>query len=159
MWHNIIKGSVLDVRGDTIPLWLRRYDAQLEVRWSSQKGKWEVWRRPTKKTELYQGEVSPGCALYTVEYLYKPLVHHVLDAEVLDWRVPARIKAMDTQGDKNWVKRMEYESQRVLDKREASNREELKYAVKQHAKVFREWAESVSRGQNPGRVLNRFRPS
>jgi len=158
----VIIGSVFDCKRGPIETWLKRYDAQLEIKWNPEKndkkGVWEVWRRPNTKRANYEGELVPGVDLYTCEYVYNKHVHHVLDAEVLDWRICERIKEMDTFGKGDWLTKAENDAEYRKRTQEKSAREELTYAVKQHKKIFRTWAEEVSRGQNPGRVLNKFKP-
>lgn len=158
----VIVGHTLDCKREPIEQWLRAYDEQLYLKWNPNKnagkGLWEVRRRPTKKSQVYHGEIAPDVALIECRYIENDMIHHVLDAEVLDWRIPQRIRDMDTRGIVDWVGHMEYEGARVMEKQEKNIRAEMKYNIKQHRKVLRTWMEDVARGQNPGRVLNKFRP-
>lgn len=159
----VITGNVLDCKRAPIERWLRNYDAQLYLEWNPAKlegkGCWEVWRRPSKQTAVYEGTLSTGEAIYRVDYVRNKLTHHVLDAAVLDWRIPAKIQAMDTFGKHDWVATMEYEGLKRLAAKEHANREEMKYMVRQEASTLRAWAQRVAAGENPGRVLNRFKPT
>lgn len=161
MFGNVIIGHTLDCRHAPIERWLKNYDSQLYIKWNARKnggmGCWEVRRRPTKKTIVVHYDL-PELQLLEAKYVESDLVHHVLDAKVLDWRIPQRIYDMDTFRHKDWVSKREYEGALHVDKQERKSREELKYAIKQHSRIFRDWATEVAKGQNPGKVLNQFRP-
>ena len=163
----IIEGSVLDCRRGPIEAALKRYDSQLYLKWNPKKkdgqGCWEVRRRPTRMMAVFEGFIPDAegkhtIALYVMEHVESAMVHHILDADVLDWRIPERIKEMDTWGNKNWVADMEHKGEQWLVEQEKKNLEEFKYSVKQHKREFSEWADLVARGQNPGAVLNKLRP-
>lgn len=157
---NIIVGSVWDCNKAALERSLKFYDSQLYIKWNPNKrrghGIWEIRRRPNRMTPVYQGQWQ-GKDLYTMEWKEIDHVHHVLDVPVLRYDVLAKIKSMDTFGQKNWLAAQDYEATRIYDKIEKGAREELKYEIKQHKQEWRDFARLVSEGHNPGQVLNKLK--
>jgi hypothetical protein len=153
----LIVGNVLDCNKDALERSLKFYDPQLYLKWNHKKrggwGKWEIRRRPDHKSKVYQGHLN-GAALYTTEYVEKDIVNHVLDLDVLQYSALERIKQMDSWSDKrNWVDKFEYDEARLKEQHDKRVREELRYNLKQHKREWREFAQLVSQGVNPGRIL------
>lgn len=160
MHNNLIQGNILDVNPKTIERALKRYDAQLYLKWNGQKrdgaGCWEVRRKSNKKTLSPQGEFLDG-GLYLVEEKENFIINHVLDADILDYRILDRIKKMDTWGDKHWVTNFENEEERRVAEGHRKSREELKYSIKHNRKVLKDLKEMVASGANLGQILSKVK--
>jgi hypothetical protein len=94
----LVQGSIFDEPKAAFERKLRRYDALLYVRWNPLKrqgmGCWEVRRRPEKKSFVHMA-THAGANIFLLQYKEADLVHHVLDADVLDDRIMLRLWASD----------------------------------------------------------------
>jgi len=157
----IVTGHLLDCNPRHIERALQLYDQYLYIKWNPDKrdgmGVWEVRRRPTKLSTEFQGFWNDG-ELHILERRENDYVHHVLDVERLDWRLPDKIRSMDTWQHKDWVSHMEEGGEKWMIAQEKAIREDMLYNIKQHKKEFKDFAEMVAQGMNPGRVLSGFTP-
>lgn len=158
---NVIIGHVLDCNRAPIELALKRYDSELYIKWNPLKkdgiGCWEVRRRPTLLRTEFQGHFEDG-ELHVLDRFENDFVHHILDVDRLDWRLPETIKAMDTWVHKDWASHIDYEGERWLEREDKKIREDMKYNIRQYSREFKDFAELVAQGMNPGRVLSGFTP-
>lgn len=153
----LITGSVLDCNKDSLERELKFYDSQLYLKWNPRKrkgyGQWEVRRKPDRCINVYQGMLG-SAKLFTVEYKEIDIVHHVLDLPYLSRNTLGKIKQMDTWGKGvDYTKDLEYKEALYRQKEEKAALDELKYNVQQHKKEWRDFAQFVSEGGNPGQVL------
>jgi hypothetical protein len=153
---SIIKGHVLDVAEKPFERALQDYDSQLYVTWNPKKlrghGCWEIRRRPNTKTAVYKG-THEGVDFYQLQWVEFRDIHHVLDAAFLNYDAINKLKSMDTFGDKNWVNTLEAREEAYRENIRKKANEELKYSIKQHKGLAREFREMVRSGINPAQVL------
>ncbi len=159
----LIKCRTLDCDKGALERSLKFYDPQLYLKWNEKKrggwGLWEVRRRPNEMSLVYQGELNDK-PLFTMEYQEIDLVAHVLDLPYLHHDALGKIKSMDTWSNgsaKNFNRDLEYAEAKHREAAKQKNKEELRYNLKQHKREWREFADLVSQGVNPGAVLNGFR--
>lgn len=157
-YGKLITGHILDCDKDSLERELKFYDAQLYLRWNTKKrkgyGQWEVRRKPDQTTNVFQGMVG-SAKLFTVEYREIDIVNHVLDLPYLSRNTLGKLKQMDTWGKVgNFAKNLEYEEATHRQKEEKAALQDLKYNVKQYKKEWRDFAQFVSQGGNPGQVLS-----
>jgi len=150
-------GSVLDCSRKGLERALKFYDNQLYLKWNPKKkqgwGSWEVRRRPDHKTAKYEGKFQTG-HLFTLEYREIDLENHVLDLPHLTYDALKIIKKADTWAVKNWVDQLEEREEQNKKKLEEKSKAELKYNLKQFSHEWKDFAQYVSQGGNPGRVLS-----
>lgn len=129
---------------------LRDYDPQLYLRWNPNKrdrlGIWEVRRRPEKLSPKEIVEFK-GNTYTLLDYVENNLVNHVLDCKTgLNYGVVQKIKEMDTWGDKNWVRNLEYDERKHWVGVEDKALKEMKYGLKQYKSAAKDLKELVLSG-------------
>lgn len=153
----VVKGNVLDCSAKSLERALKFYDNQLYLKWNEKKrqgwGTWEVRRRPDHKTAAYQGKFLSG-HLFTLDYNEVDLESHVIDLPCLSYDVLKTIKKADTWAVKNWVDALEAREERNKARIEEKSKLDLKYNLKQFKHEWKDFAQYVSQGGNPGRVLS-----
>ena len=156
----LVVGSVHDCDRAGLERALRDFDKQLYLKWNPKKrngmGCWELRRRPDGKEFVYKTDFA-GQKIYQLEYVEQDLVHHIFDLPYLSYELIGRLKKADTWNDANFLDNMEYEADRQQRRVLANAKEELTYEVKQNKRIWRDFAEFVSHGGNPGQVLNKLR--
>lgn len=148
----VVEGHVLDVNKKHFLEKLQQYDPLLYVKWNSEKnqgnGCWEIRRRPSKLTPIYEGEWQ-GQKLFRLEYVEQDLIHHVLDVQFLNYNVLNKLKEMDTWTSKTWVEDLDYEAERLKDKQETREREHWRSVIRDNRKYFKDLQEQVKSGYDP----------
>lgn len=150
----VVQGHVLDMDKHYLQGILQRYDEQLYLKWNPKKrqgyGMWEVRRRPTKKSLVFRGYGENGETIFSLEYVENDMVHHVLDAEYLDLRIPVKLLEMDTfKLDGNYNDIMEYRAAKREEELEARRTADIRYMVKENKKYYSQLRELVALGYNP----------
>lgn len=148
-----VKGSVFDCNPKRIERALKAYDPLLYVRWNSEKnegnGCWEVRRRPEYKTLVDFGVDLDGRPVYSMEYKELDIVNHVLDTKVLNDSVLERIYQMDAWRFEDYGKELDQRMDDYKVKAEAKKWEEIRHAIKQDRKYWKQYQELVQSGYNP----------
>jgi hypothetical protein len=91
----IVKGTVFDINRKSFERALKDLDPELFLVWNPYKneglGSWQVWIKPTSKRVIKQTE-----EIYTLEYKYVPIEHHVYDLPHLSYDFIAKLREMRT---------------------------------------------------------------
>lgn len=148
----IVQGTVNDCNKKVFVQLLQNLDRQLYVKWNPEKldgmGCWEIRRRPDRKTAVPKWELGDSI-VFDLEYVENDLVNHVLDLPCLHYNAIEYLKSIDTWEVKNWVSDFEYREGKHLDKQKASNKNDLRYAVKHYKKAFADFQEHIRSGRSP----------
>ena len=159
----VIRGHVLDVSQKPFLQALKDYDAQLYFKWNPNKlkgwGCWEIRRAP-EESRVKEVLVWEGNTIVCLDRVEQNLVHHVLDAPYLNYRVLSKLKEMDQWTDDSrgldFNARAEYAEAKFLEKEEERAEAEKQYAIKQHRSQFRDLKEFVASGGNPYRLADHW---
>lgn len=154
---NIIVGSVLDCNKKHLEKALKDYDKQLYLKWNPNKnngvGLWEVRRKPDTLTAVPRWEYK-NSIIFELQPVENDLVNHVMDCEALNYNILTRLREMDTWSAYKWVDNMEYEESKSKDRAYAENRANLRYAIKQHKRAFKDLQEHIRSGKSPIEFLS-----
>jgi hypothetical protein len=152
----LVPGDILDVNVAAFNRALRAYDPLLYTVWNPKKvkgwGCWEIRRRPSMKTAMYQG-THQGTAFYSLVEVDLRSVHHVLDCAFLNYDAIRKIKSMDTWATKSFVDDIEAREAEFTAETEKRAKEEMKYAISQNKSMARDLYEAVRSGISPAQVL------
>lgn len=153
---HIVIGHVLDCNKKHLEKALKDYDRQLYLKWNPDKdsgrGLWEVRRKPDHMTAVPKWEYG-DIIVFELQYVENDLVHHVMDVPYLNYQILTRIREMDAWNTKNWAAELDYRADKARDKAFDENRENLRYAIKQHRRAFEDLREHIRSGKNPAEFL------
>lgn len=159
---NIVRGTVLDCNKEALELALKRYDAQLYLKWNPKKnrgfGLWEVRRRP-EQMMLVPKTIWKGDLYSSLEYVENNLVHHVMDSHSLNYHIVERVKAMDTwktneETGLSFTDRYEAKERAHAEEISAKQKEAIKYKSRYYKKEIRDLKEALQSGLDPNRLAN-----
>lgn len=157
----LVRGHVLDCGLRGVEEACKRYDNQLYIKWNPKRrsgmGSWELRRRPNTKSVI-DSVTFEGNTYSRVEYKELDIENHVMDIEVLDYSLVAKLHKIDTWKDgkhgAEWVNQLDYHEGTYLNKVEAKAEEEKAYQIKQNKRAIREFREFVLSGGNPYRIAD-----
>jgi hypothetical protein len=145
----VVKGHVFDVNKKHLEKALKDYDNQLEIRWHTDKnrgrGCWELWRRPSQMTLIPR-----AAGFFELRYVYKPMIHHVMDVEFLSYNIITKLKEMDAWQHADYDQALIDQSREIERKTRAAAKEELRYGLKHNRRFVTAFKDAVASGYNPG---------
>lgn len=154
---NTVRGDVLDVNVKAFERALKHYDPLLYVTWNPKKirgwGCWEIRRKPTYKTAIYQGTWK-GQSFFRLHEVEFKTIHHVLDCAFLNYDALRKLKEMDAFNKDHWIHDLEYRERKQAEQVRAKALENLRYNLKQEKTAMRDILEAVKSGVNPAQILS-----
>lgn len=157
---SIVKGHVLDVKKAHITEALVSYDPLLYVTWNPKKRKgegiWEVRRRP-EKNSILDLFVYAGNTYVKVGPKENNLVHHVMDAPILDFRIMKRVKEMDVWSKTNkhyFAAQVDSNLDSYDAQKKAKARAHMLDKAKEYKHELKDLRELVNSGFNPHRLMD-----
>lgn len=165
---SVVTGHLFDCSKSALEEKLRRYDSLLYIRWNPKKrrgmGCWEVRRRPEKKTAVHKTTFQ-GMSFLSLEYVEQDMVHHVVDAPFLSYRIFDWLIEHDTtrimerkegETDEAFMRRLhkeaDYRHDKFAEKLNAKASEDMRYMVREHKREIKEFKEALLSGFNPARI-------
>lgn len=143
---------------------MRSYDPNLYLKWNPKKnsgqGTWELHERSKKKTAVFKGK-HKNMSFYQLEYLDKPLLSHIMDVPRLSYELMYEIQARDVwaflEKEKTSINRtVDYYTNKRIEKQHKETEEEVRYAIKQDKKLFKELLEHVRSGHSLNPILRKM---
>lgn len=171
-----IKGHVLDCALQPILGDLKRYDAQLYLKWNSKKNKgrgaWELRRKPELKTVkegysletpkgrvLFPGDVHPmeDCTIVVPKY-HESAADCVKTFDYLDYRVVEWVAEHDLwkfgHKGKDFAKESDYLAAKYEEKIDEESYAEKAYGLKQMKTQINDFRQYILGGGDPYRLLD-----
>ena len=162
----LVRGDIMDVNPKAFGEALRDLDPKLYVTWNPKKlrgwGCWEIRRRPTQKTMLYQGEYR-GATIYKLCEVEFHHVHHVLDCAFLNYDAIRKLKEMDVfaqmkrHGVTSYADLLERREEEYRQQALERAQKEREYNVKQIRSEAVAFYEAVRSGINPAQILTQVK--
>ena len=162
----LVEGHVLDCRRGPLEVALRRYDAQLYLKWNSKKlrgeGCWELRRKPeyksVKETLMFQGKTYA-----VLEYKEYDTVNHVrdfahLNYKILEWvKDPLNDTWQESYKAKNFVNEFEYRNAKAQEKIDEQSDADRKYNIKQHKREIAGLMDYLNSGGDPNQIVENWK--